>query len=278
MIKLLEKIITLHPWTLILILPLIVLILCAIYWTKIKEMFGNLFNKKNPLEEHCGETQNTYVFKSMMIYDSYNDLFIPMQDSIFRAIRNKKKVVFDLSHINKTNDNSREAIRDIVRDAIKKDNVSMMVVFPKNYLESLYDELVEFLKRYNPENVIVKLDQKQNKTIYNYVILKEGVNSIISIIDISENYSDIFVNQLKKWVLHTIDEGLTEKFVFDISNVGQLSSSLIGVIVEAKKRADAVIISGNSDLVHTAIHVTGLDKMVNVYETVELIKWEHKGA
>ena len=118
------------------------------------------------MEVFCDDVKSVFVFKSHVVVPSYEMLYNSLLNMIARNRYYGYKIIIDMSMVDSINDITKEAIRDAIFDAITKNNVRIMIIFPRDDLMTteeyqsinrLYKELLEKIETKGTSSVTLKI-------------------------------------------------------------------------------------------------------------------------
>ena len=139
-------------------LAIVLLIFLLIFFkTEIKEYIRVKFFKKKSSDKKLEDkiinavSDLRYVreFHKDVVALSSNMFSKEILDTINQSRVEGRKLILDLSKVQKINDQTREAFRDSLIDTINKDNVQLKIIFPRENCTKLFDEIFSTIYLFN---------------------------------------------------------------------------------------------------------------------------------
>jgi len=81
-----------------------------------------------------------------------------IRTTLQKAKDENKKLVFDLSGVTRINDHARQVFRNVFTEEIHEDEVDLLIVFPKENVTNLIDNLIDEVNAYGTSGIQIKRD------------------------------------------------------------------------------------------------------------------------
>ncbi len=163
-LKFLQKLVETDPQLAVLLIAFI----AVFYNQEIKEIIRVKILKKDS-QDSVLEKKILHIVSTLKYVREFNKEVIALNSSSFKdeilesidgARMAGRQLVLDLSNVVKINDKTRAALRDALIDSIDKDDVNLVVIFPKCDCTKLYEELVEYSGKRGAGCISVKRDER----------------------------------------------------------------------------------------------------------------------
>ena len=155
-------------------LAIVLLIFLIIFFkTEIKEYIRVKFFKKESLDKKLEKKVINAVSDLRYIREFHKDVVAISSDMFSKEILDiinqsrveGRKLILDLSKVQKINEQTREAFRDSLIDTINKDNVQLKIIFPKENCTKLFDEINKYAGKRGSSCVVVKRDGRTDRNM-----------------------------------------------------------------------------------------------------------------
>lgn len=151
-------------------ITLLVVLLCFIFKKQISGYIEKKFKLKTEkkienLLETMAVKREVLDFAIELIVNDQELFYSNIKEVIDNNRNEHQPLVFDLSRVRTINDLAREGLRDALKEAINKDDSSILIVFAVENCSKLYNEITEHIFSKNSNSVKVKRDTRAGERI-----------------------------------------------------------------------------------------------------------------
>jgi hypothetical protein len=125
-------------------------------WEIIKKIIPFIHKKEETLIAFCDDYGSFYDFKEHVVIPDYDVLHKSLMKVIKRARKKGEVLILNFSDMKQFNNDTSEAIRECLRDAVIHNNIRLRAIFPKKGMNDLYKELSKLINQKDCKSISIK--------------------------------------------------------------------------------------------------------------------------
>ena len=110
-----------------------------------------------PLTAFCDDCGEFFDFKEHVVIPEYDVLHKSLTAKIKYCRKKGTVLVLNLSEIKQANNDTIEALRDCIRDAIIHNNIRIRIIFPAKGMTDLYKDVSKLARDRNCKSITIKI-------------------------------------------------------------------------------------------------------------------------
>jgi len=153
------------------VITLIFLIVCWIHRDKLKPFIYAKFRWLKPnkasksLSLYCQDVKHIIQLKTEFVIDDNKQFIDCMKKFVAKEKKAGHAIIFDMTNIEKCNEQAKEGLRSLFRTIIDENNIRALLFFPEDELQELYSDIKGYIKDKNSQSIEVKRGKKALKSI-----------------------------------------------------------------------------------------------------------------
>jgi hypothetical protein len=129
--------------------------LIPIIWEIIRKVIP-FIKKRESLIAFCDDSGEFFDFKEHVVIPDYDILHKSLMEKIKSARKKGKVLILNLSEVKQANNDTIEALRDCIRDAIINNNIRLRVIFPKKGMNDLFKDVAKLSRDRDCKSINIK--------------------------------------------------------------------------------------------------------------------------
>jgi len=132
-----------------------ILALLPTLWEIVKKIIP-FVKTYEPLQVFCDDSGEFFDFKEHVVIPDYDTLHKSLMAKIKHARKKGEVLILNLSEVKQANNDTIEALRDCIRDAILHNNIRLRVIFPKKSMDSLFKDVSKLARDRDCKSITIK--------------------------------------------------------------------------------------------------------------------------